>query len=212
MASWPTGIEIIKGLLATNSLQKVAPSREAATAMLNAAARHLESASLVAQTDPDGAYTLLYDAARKSLAAVLQTQGLRSTSRGGHYAIQEAISAQFSKPPPREAFRPFGRLRRARNQIEMTTSRRLQRTTSPPTNPWSERSMRWRRNSSMYSLCSSIELVAPTSEGESPLLELISCDIGRPMQMLLDVRQDGVGTPADITLVQELRNLGVATT
>lgn len=87
MASWPTGIEIIKGLLAANNLQKVAPSRKAATAMLAAAAKHLESASLVARTDPDGAYTLLYDAARKSLAAVLQTQGLRSTSRGGHYAI-----------------------------------------------------------------------------------------------------------------------------
>lgn len=34
------------------------------------------------------------------------------------YAIQEAIGAQFSKPPPRDAFRPFGRLRRARNQVE----------------------------------------------------------------------------------------------
>jgi hypothetical protein len=60
----------------------------------------------------------LYDAARKSLAAVLHAQGLRATSKGGHYAIQEAISAQFTKPPPRDAFRPFGRLRRTRNQIE----------------------------------------------------------------------------------------------
>lgn len=118
MASWPTGIEAIRGLLAANSLQKVAPSREAAQAMLDAAAKHLDSALVVAATDPDGAYTLLYDAARKSLAAVLQAQGLRSTSRGGHYAIQEAISAQFTKPPPREAFRSFGRLRRARNQME----------------------------------------------------------------------------------------------
>ncbi len=73
---------------------------------------------LLAEADPDGGYTLLYDAARKSLAAVLQVQGLRATSRGGHYAIQEAITAQFTKPPPRDAFRPFGRLRRTRNQIE----------------------------------------------------------------------------------------------
>lgn len=118
MASWPTGIETIRSLIAANSLQKVAPSREAAHAMLDAAAKHLDSAQVVARTDPDGAYTLLYDAARKSLAAVLQAQGLRSTSRGGHYAIQEAISAQFTKPPPRDAFRSFGRLRRTRNQIE----------------------------------------------------------------------------------------------
>jgi YD repeat-containing protein len=118
MASWPTGIETIRSLIAANSLQKVAPSREAAHAMLDAAAKHLDSAQVVARTDPDGAYTLLYDAARKSLAAVLQAQGLRSTSRGGHYAIQEAISAQFTKPPPQDAFRSFGRLRRTRNQVE----------------------------------------------------------------------------------------------
>lgn len=118
MASWPTGIETVRGLLAANSLQKVAPSREAAHSLLNAASKHLDSSRAVAEFDPDGAYTLLYDAARKSLAAVLQTQGLRSTSRGGHYAIQEAISAQFTKPPPRDAFRSFGRLRRVRNQIE----------------------------------------------------------------------------------------------
>jgi YD repeat-containing protein len=118
MASWPTGIETIRGLIAANSLQKVAPSREAAEAMLDAAAKHLASAQLVAESDPDGAYALLYDAARKSLAAVLQAQGLRSTTRGGHYAIQEAISAQFTKPPPLDAFGSFGRLRRNRNQIE----------------------------------------------------------------------------------------------
>jgi len=118
MSSWPTGIETIKQLLAADNLQKVAPSREAASASLDAAARHLDSALQVADADPDGAYTLLYDAARKSLVAVLQTQGLRATSRGGHYAIQEAITAQFTKPPPRDAFRAFARLRRTRNQIE----------------------------------------------------------------------------------------------
>ncbi|MDQ2838627.1 MAG: hypothetical protein M3Y42_07285 [Actinomycetota bacterium] len=118
MASWPTGIESIKALLVANNLQRVSPSREAAAGFLRAAGRHLDSALLVADTDPDGAYTLLYDAARKSLVAVLQAQGLRATSKGGHYAIQEAISAQFTKPPPRDAFRPFARLRRSRNQIE----------------------------------------------------------------------------------------------
>jgi hypothetical protein len=118
MASWPTGIETLKALIAAGSLQKVAPSLESAHGFLAQAAGHLESAQSVADTDPTGAYSLLYDAARKSLAAMLQAQGLRATSKGGHYAIQEAISAQFTKPPPRDAFRPFGRLRRTRNQIE----------------------------------------------------------------------------------------------
>lgn len=118
MPSWPTGIETIKELLAASNLQKVAPSLEAAHGFLAQAAGHLDSAQSVAATDPTGAYALLYDAARKSLAAVLQAQGLRATSKGGHYAIQEAVNAQFTKSPPRDALRPFGRLRRTRNQIE----------------------------------------------------------------------------------------------
>lgn len=118
MSSWPTGVETIQALLAEKNLQKVSPSVEAATAALDAAARHLDSALALADDDPEGAYALLYDAARKSLAAVLQAQGLRATSRGGHYAVQEAIAAQFTKPPPRDAFRAFARLRRTRNQIE----------------------------------------------------------------------------------------------
>lgn len=118
MPSWPTGIEAIKELIAASNLQKVAPSLDAAHSFLAQAAGHLDSAQSVAVTDPTGAYSLLYDAARKSLAAVLQAQGLRATSKGGHYAIQEAVNAQFTKPPPRDAFRPFGRLRRTRNQIE----------------------------------------------------------------------------------------------
>lgn len=118
MASWPTGVDAIKVLIAAGNLQKVAPSLESARGFLTQAAGHLDSAQSLADTDPTGAYTLLYDAARKSLAAVLQAQGLRATSKGGHYAIQEAIGAQFTKPPPRDAFRPFGRLRRTRNQVE----------------------------------------------------------------------------------------------
>jgi len=116
--SWPTGIDAIKQLLGSGSLQKVSASLDVAATFLSTAARHLDSAALVAEEDPDGAYTLVYDAARKSLAAVLQAQGLRATSKGGHYAIQEAIAAQFTKPPPHDAFRSFGRLRRNRNQIE----------------------------------------------------------------------------------------------
>jgi hypothetical protein len=118
MASWPTGVETIKELIAAGNLEKVAPSLEAARGFLAQAAGHINSARTVANADPTGAYSLLYDAARKSLAAVLQAQGLRATSKGGHYVIQEAIAAQFTQPPTREAFRPFARLRRNRNQVE----------------------------------------------------------------------------------------------
>jgi hypothetical protein len=78
-------------MLPTANLQRVASSREAATAFLDVADKHLDSARAITKSDPDGAYSLLHDAARKSLAALLQTQGLRATSRGGHYAIQKRV-------------------------------------------------------------------------------------------------------------------------
>jgi hypothetical protein len=51
------------------------------------------------------------------LAAVLENQGLRATSRGGHIAVREAVSAQLD-PPLGGVLRPFDRLRRRRNQAE----------------------------------------------------------------------------------------------
>lgn len=43
----------------------------------------------------------------------LAQQGLRPTSRGGHYAVERAVRAQFGA-----GFRPFGTLRRRRNELE----------------------------------------------------------------------------------------------
>jgi hypothetical protein len=66
--------------------------------------------------DLTGAYQLAYDAFRKSAASLLAVQGLRATSRGGHVALQDAVTAQFG--PSVRAFRSFGRIRRARNRFE----------------------------------------------------------------------------------------------
>ncbi|GAA4994462.1 hypothetical protein GCM10023317_23140 [Actinopolymorpha pittospori] len=41
------------------------------------------------------AYVLAYDAARKALTAVLENQGLRPTSRGGHVALIDAVRASW---------------------------------------------------------------------------------------------------------------------
>ena len=134
--SGPAGADVVRRLLEERRLQSVPADRAAAEALLEAAARHLGSARIVADSDPDGAYTMLYDAARKSLAALLQAQGLRATSRGGHVAVQLAIEAQFPDPPPRTAFRPFGRLRvdavgTDRDQAPAATRRCTCRTDTP---------------------------------------------------------------------------------
>ena len=67
--------------------------------------------------DPIGAYQLLYDAARKALGSVLENQGLRATSRGGHIAVIDAVTAQLD-PPLGGVLRPFDRMRRRRNEAE----------------------------------------------------------------------------------------------
>lgn len=71
--------------------------------------------------DPEGAYTLAYDAARRALAAVLQNEGLRATSRGGHTAVYEAVRAQLD-PPLGSILRPFNRMRARRNEVEYRSS------------------------------------------------------------------------------------------
>lgn len=55
------------------------------------------------------------------LAAILENQGLRATSRGGHICIQEAVRAQLD-PPLGQVLRPFGRMRRTRNEAEYPAS------------------------------------------------------------------------------------------
>jgi hypothetical protein len=114
---WQQGREALDGMVARGELERVPPSRDHADLLLTQARRHLASAGAIADTDPAGAYQLLYDAARKALAAVLENQGVRATSRGGHLAVRDAVSAQLD-PPLGGALRPFDRLRRRRNQVE----------------------------------------------------------------------------------------------
>jgi hypothetical protein len=114
---WQQGREALDGMIARGELERVPPSRDHADLLLTQARRHLASAGAIADTDPAGAYQLLYDAARKALAAVLENQGVRATSRGGHLAVRDAVSAQLD-PPLGGALRPFDRLRRRRNQVE----------------------------------------------------------------------------------------------
>ena len=59
---------------------------------------------------------MLYSAARKAMAAALARQGLRATSKGGHLAVQEAVTGQLGTTGV--IVRPFGRLRRTRNDAD----------------------------------------------------------------------------------------------
>src|SRR3984893_11399783 len=115
--SWETGSERIRDLVDAGELGQVPPDSELARRMLADAGRHLATAAAAQSTgDLSGAYQLAYAALRKSAGSLLEAQGLRPTSRGGHIAVQDAVIPQFGTSI--RALRSFSRLRRARNSFE----------------------------------------------------------------------------------------------
>jgi hypothetical protein len=114
---WNQGRTEIDRLIADGELQRVPPNREHADQLFEQARRDLASAQVLADANPKRAYESLYDAARMALTAVLENEGLRPTSRGGHIAPYTAVSAQLD-PPMGQALRPFDRMRRTRNRSE----------------------------------------------------------------------------------------------
>jgi hypothetical protein len=114
---WRVGEAEIQNLIDEGGIEEVEPSNDHAELLIRQAETHLASASALVTTDPPGAFALLYDAARKSLGAVLAQQGLRATNKNGHRATQEAIEAQLG-PNVRGVVRPFRALRIRRHEVE----------------------------------------------------------------------------------------------
>ncbi|HEX8099598.1 MAG TPA: hypothetical protein VF660_05280, partial [Actinomycetota bacterium] len=104
---WMEGRDAIEALLERGELQRVHPDLSGAERLISAARRHLESAQTIRTTDAEGAFAALYDAARKACAALLEAQGLRPTSRGGHIAVREAVVAQFGSLTGGDVVRRF---------------------------------------------------------------------------------------------------------
>jgi hypothetical protein len=115
MGRWTQGQREVERLLRDRHLQQVVADDDTVAALLQAASRHVATAASAVEGDPEGAYSLAYDAARKAATALLAHQGLRPTSAGGHIAVVEVIRAQFPKVP---GLVSLDRLRRRRNQSE----------------------------------------------------------------------------------------------
>lgn len=118
---WNQGRDAIEQLLADRELERVPASRDHADHLITQARQHLQSADGICDTDPAGAYALTYDAARKAFTAILENQGLRPTTRGGHIAVYQAVRTQLD-PPMGAKLRPFDRMRRQRNDLEYPSS------------------------------------------------------------------------------------------
>jgi uncharacterized protein (UPF0332 family) len=115
--SWPRGRDEILTLLDHEELTQVVADSELAQRLLAAARRHVTSAETLCGSDPELAYAALYDAIRKAMSAMLQAQGLRPTSAGGHLAVQRAIHAQFGASMG-ALLRPVNRIRTTRHAVQ----------------------------------------------------------------------------------------------
>lgn len=113
MARWARGGAEVERLIAAGHLELVTGALADGGPLLEQARRTASTAARLTTDDPYSAYVLAYDAARFACVALLAQQGLRATTSGGHYAVERAVRAQFG-----DGFRPFGALRRRRNELE----------------------------------------------------------------------------------------------
>lgn len=113
MSRWPRGEAEVEDLLRRRDLENIAGAAADGSLLLAQADRTASTAAGLIEADAYSAYVLAYDAARFACVALLAQQGLRATSSGGHYAVERTVRAQFGP-----GFRPFGDLRRRRNELE----------------------------------------------------------------------------------------------
>jgi len=92
---WSTGEAAVERLLAVGQVERVQGAQADGASWLDRARRGLQAARVIAETAPDSSVVLAYDAARQACVALLAQQGLRPTTAGGHYAVEEVIRAQF---------------------------------------------------------------------------------------------------------------------
>ncbi|HEY2267721.1 MAG TPA: HEPN domain-containing protein [Streptosporangiaceae bacterium] len=110
---WGTGEATVERLLAAGHVERVHGASADGASWLDRARRGLEAARVLAESAPDSSVVLACDAARQACVALLAQQGLRPTTAGGHYVVEEVIRAQFGP-----TLRAFGGLRRRRNELE----------------------------------------------------------------------------------------------
>jgi len=109
---------IVQELILEGRLDRLAPNPKQSSRMLRSCTQHLETADERAGADPSGCYALLYDAARKAVAAHMLFHGIRPTSRpGAHAAVVMYAEAELSDIGG-DHVANLDRMRRTRNDTE----------------------------------------------------------------------------------------------
>lgn len=107
-------------MIADGRLQEIRPDAEEARELLVHAEAHLVSSKAIAEADPEGAYQLLYDAARKSVNADMLIRGLRARADrpGAHAAMVAYAEEALAGVADSESLANLDRMRRSRNRTE----------------------------------------------------------------------------------------------
>lgn len=110
----------LRTLLDEGRLEKIPADRESAMSMLEEGQRHLLSVEAIKDLDPTGAYSLLYDAARKAVAAHMLASGYRSAPNrpGAHAAVVAYAAVALKDGRLADIVRGFDRMRRTRHRVE----------------------------------------------------------------------------------------------
>jgi hypothetical protein len=102
-------------MLRNGELERVEPDEDACVSALEEARRHIDSARAIASTDPNGAYQLAYDAARKAVVGNMRRSGVRV--RRGEGA--RALTALYASGAMEEELgMRLDQMRRRRNRSE----------------------------------------------------------------------------------------------
>lgn len=109
---WTRGRDEVDQLLADGRLERVSGTAAGGTALIRSAQALLASARRENDHNPEAAYVLAYDAARKAGTGWLAHQGLRPKATGHHVTVEIAVRAQFDGP-----FDLFAEMRRRRAGI-----------------------------------------------------------------------------------------------
>ncbi|MDR1293348.1 MAG: HEPN domain-containing protein [Bifidobacteriaceae bacterium] len=113
MSRWEPGAADIEQALKQRTLQAITGAAADGESLLIKAERTITTARDIAESDPDSAFVLAYDAVRQAGTALLAQQGLRPTTTGGHYVVERVLRAQFGA-----GMKMFGAMRRRRNELE----------------------------------------------------------------------------------------------
>lgn len=109
----------VRRLLSAGRIRTVSPDLETARLELDVARRHIASAEKIMEDDATLAFTALYDAIRKAIAAHMRSRGYRVTRRpGAHAKTGEYALAALDHLDIASHLDEFDTLRDLRNQSE----------------------------------------------------------------------------------------------